>query len=143
MGGGRLSIGDMARAGGCTVQTIRYYETIDLLPPAERSEGGQRRYTGGDRRRLTFVRHCRELGFALGAIRELLALADSPERPCADADRIAKRQLAEVEGRLARLEELRRELARMVTECRGGRVADCRVIEVLADHRLCLGDHVS
>jgi DNA-binding transcriptional MerR regulator len=117
------------------VQTIRYYEQIGLLPPAARSEGNQRLYTEAFAERLCFVRHCRELGFSLDAIRELLSLADHPDRPCAAADRIAETHLREVQQRIARLRALQSELRRMIAECRGGRIADCRIIEVLADHR--------
>lgn len=136
-----LSIGDLSRRTATKVQTIRYYEQIGLMREAERSAGGQRRYSEGDLERLAFIRHARELGFPLDAIRELLALSDSPGRPCEEADAIARRQLVRVEQRIRRLEALRTELSRMVEACSGGRVAQCRVIEVLRDHSECLTDH--
>lgn len=136
-----LSIGELSRRTGTKVQTIRYYEQIGLMREAKRSAGGQRRYTEGDLERLAFIRHSRELGFPLDAIRELLDLADNPKRPCEEADAIARRQLLRVEQRIRRLEALRTELGRMVEECSGGRVAECRVIEVLRDHSECLTDH--
>lgn len=135
-----LAIGQLAAATGCKVQTIRYYEEVGLLPPPARSEGGQRRYTAAHRDRLAFIRHGRALGFSLDAIRELLDLADQPERSCAAADRIARHHLGEVEQRLAHLSALKAELERMLTACAGGKVAQCRVIEVLADHGQCLHD---
>lgn len=143
MRGTDLTIGELAGRVGCKVQTIRYYESIGLMPPAPRSAGNQRLYGPAAASRLGFIRHARELGFALDAIRELLALSDQPERSCADADRIATLRLAEVEGRIARLEALRGELKRMIRQCRHRRIAECRVIEVLAayDHEQCLGDH--
>jgi Cu(I)-responsive transcriptional regulator len=136
-----LSIGTLAKRTGTKVQTIRYYEQIGLLPAPGRTEGGQRRYSEGDLDRLAFVRHARQLGFTLDAIRELLDLSDNPARSCAEVDRIAQRQLAEVEARIARLEALRTELGRMVRECRRDTVADCRVLEILRDHATCLTDH--
>jgi Cu(I)-responsive transcriptional regulator len=136
-----LSIGTLAKRTGTKVQTIRYYEQIGLLPEPGRTEGGQRRYGREDLDRLAFVRHARQLGFALDAIRELLDLSDNPARSCAEVDRIAQRQLAEVEARIARLEALRTELGRMVRECRRDTVADCRVLEILRDHATCLTDH--
>ena len=138
-----FGIGELARRTGCKVQTIRYYEHAGLMPEPGRTAGNQRRYGGRDAGRLAFIRHARELGFSLDAIRGLLALSDQPERSCAEADHIARRQLADVEGRISRLTALRSELQRMVEECGSGRVADCRVIEVLADHSKCLGDHAS
>jgi Cu(I)-responsive transcriptional regulator len=140
---GPQSIGELARRTGCKVPTIRYYESVGLMPPPIRSAGNQRLYDRAAIDRLGFIRHGRELGFSLTAIRELLALADNPDRSCADADRIAKLRLVEVEGRIARLDALRRELRRMIRQCRGDRIADCRVIEVLSayDHEQCLSDH--
>lgn len=136
-----LSIGTLARRTGTKVQTIRYYEQVGLLPEPERTEGGQRRYDEDDLDRLAFVRHARQLGFTLDAIRELLDLSDNPGRSCADVDLIAHRQLKEVEIRIARLEALRKELKRMLRECSRDTVADCRVLEVLRDHAACLTDH--
>lgn len=136
-----LTIGSLARKTGTKVQTIRYYEQIGLMPEPGRTEGGQRRYGDDDLDRLAFIRHARQLGFSLEAIRELLDLSDYPDRPCLEADAIARRQLKQVEQRLARLEALRTELKRMIHECSGGQTADCRVLEVLRDHSECLTDH--
>ena len=73
------------------VQTIRHYEQIGPMQGvAERSAGGQRRYTEADLGRLAFIRNARELGFPLDAVRELLDLADNPKRPCDEADAIAR-----------------------------------------------------
>ena len=136
-----LTIGSLANKTGTKVQTIRYYEQIGLMPEPGRTEGGQRRYGDDELDRLAFIRHARQLGFSLEASRELLDLSDHPHRPCLEADAIARRQLKQVEQRLARLEALRTELQRMVHECSGGQTADCRVLEVLRDHSECLTDH--
>ncbi len=136
-----LTIGSLAQKTGTKVQTIRYYEQIGMMPEPGRTAGGQRRYGNPELDRLAFIRHARQLGFSLEAIRELLDLSDQPDRPCHEADAIARRQLKQVEQRLARLEALRTELKRMVHECSGGQTADCRVLEVLRDHSECLTDH--
>ena len=139
---GGLSIGGLAKRTGCKVQTIRYYEQVGLMPSPGRTSGNQRHYSEGHADRLAFIRHSRELGFPLEAIRELLNLSDDPNRSCAQADRIARVQLREVEARIASLTVLKIELERMVGQCGGGRIADCRVIEVLADHAKCVtNDH--
>lgn len=132
-----VSIGAAARASGVKVPTIRFYEQIGLLPPLLRTEGNRRLYGPADLKRLAFIRHARELGFEIEAIRELLALQDHPEQSCASADEIARARLGEVRQRLASLRVLEAELERMVGECSHGRVAECRVIEVLADHCEC------
>ncbi|WP_099828045.1 MerR family transcriptional regulator [Oceaniglobus indicus] len=136
-----FSIGTLGRRTGTKVQTIRYYEQIGLMPEPGRTDGGQRRYEDVALDRLAFIRHARELGFSLGAIRELLELSDSPERSCAQVDAVAQKQLSDVEARIARLEALRGELQRMIRECNADRVADCRILEVLRDHEKCLADH--
>jgi DNA-binding transcriptional MerR regulator len=139
---GPLSIGVLARETGCKVPTIRYYEQVGLMPPPIRSSGNQRRYGPAHIARLGFIRHARELGFPLDRIRDILALGDKPDRCCAEVDRIARDHLAAVEARIGRLTALKVELERMVRQCGSGTVADCRVIEVLADytHDHCLAD---
>lgn len=136
-----LSIGKLSEATGVKVPTIRYYEQIGMLPQAERTAGNQRVYSKASADRLAFIRHARDLGFPLDAIRELLGLADNPDQPCAEVDRIAARQLVEVKARIARLTALQDELQRMLQQCACGTIADCRVIETLGNHALCNGDH--
>lgn len=136
-----LSIGTLAKRTGTKVQTVRYYESIGLMPDPERTGGGQRRYGPADLDRLAFVRHGRQLGFSLEAIRDLLDLADNPAQSCADADSIAQQQLKQVEDRIARLQALQVELKRMIDDCGQHSVAQCRVLEVLRDHAECLTDH--
>ena len=136
-----LTIGNLATKTGTKVQTIRYYEQIGMMPEPGRTTGGQRRYGEAELDRLAFIRHGRQLGFTLENIRELLDLSDQPDKPCREADAIARRQLRQVEQRMARLEALRVELRRMVHDCSGGQTANCRVLEVLRDHSECLTNH--
>lgn len=136
-----ITIGELSRRSGVKVPTIRYYEEIGLLAAPPRTGGGQRRYGAEAVRRLNFIRHARELGFEIGDIRELAAMAQSPQASCHAADSIARKHLEEVERRIAQLTALKTELTRMVEECGHGRVCDCRVIEVLANHALCAGEH--
>jgi DNA-binding transcriptional MerR regulator len=128
-----LSIGELSRRAEVKVPTIRYYEQIGLMPETGRTEGKQRRYGRMAVARLAFIRHARELGFEVDAIRTLLSLQDDPDQSCARADEIAKARLVEVEKRIASLKALRKELRKMVEECACGRVGECRVIETLAD----------
>ena len=136
----RYSIGQMARIGNCKVQTIRYYEQIGLLPEPERSAGNQRIYNRAHTNRLGFIRHSRELGFSLDRIKEILALTDDPSHSCETVDQIARRHLLEVESRIKRLQSMRKELKRMIDRCSGNKVADCRIIEALSNHQLCLSE---
>jgi DNA-binding transcriptional MerR regulator len=129
-----LSIGALAKRAATRVQTIRYYEGEGLMPKPARTEGGQRRYSEEHADRLAFIRHSRELGFPLDAIRELLKLVDTPNQPCKRVDAVAVDVLADVEAKIARLESLRQELRRMIRQCRHGRISECRIVKVLADH---------
>ena len=139
---GNLTIGDMAEAGGCKVQTVRYYEEIGILPEPRRSSGNQRLYTPEHLQRIRFIRHSRELGFSLDQIRELMTLSDDSDQSCEKVDAIARAHLADVERKIVRLEGLRLELNRMVTDCAGGKVGQCRIIGTLSDHGNCLAvDH--
>lgn len=130
-----LSIGDLARATGVKPTTIRWYEAEGLLPAPARTEGGHRAYGEVHLGRLGFIRHARELGFPMPAIRELLDLAGQPERDCATVHGVATAQIAAIDAKLRRLKALRAELARVAETCGGGRAAECRILEVLADHR--------
>jgi DNA-binding transcriptional MerR regulator len=134
----KITIGAAASQSGVKVPTIRYYEAIGLLPAPGRTAANRRLYDANDLRRLAFIRHARELGFEVGAIRALLQLQDEPNQSCAVADDIARQRLAEVEQRIASLTALKTELKRMIEGCRRGRVKECRVIEVLANHAQCL-----
>jgi len=134
---GDLTIGALAERSGANIQTIRYCEQIGLLPEPPRTAGGQRRYGVEAVHRLAFIRHARDLGFDIASIRELMQLAAVPERPCDGVDRLAEAHLHTVEEKIAKLTALRTELRRMLKDCGKGQIANCRVIESLADHRLC------
>lgn len=136
-----IGIGELSDRTGVKVTTVRYYEKIGLLPEGPRSEGGQRRYDGTAVARLRFIRHARDLGFEVEAIRDLLAMSETPQASCHEADSIARAHLADVESRILQLVALREELKRMIGECSHGRVCDCNVISVLADHSLCMTEH--
>lgn len=134
-----LTIGQLATLSGCSVQIVRHYEVSGLLPAPPRTGGNQRRYGHDHLRRLRFIRHARDLGFSLEEIRELADLADQPHQSCQAVDAIANRHLLEVERRIEQLRALRKELKRMIGECGLGNVAQCQIIETLADfgHQHC------
>lgn len=136
-----LSIGDLARLAGCTVQIIRHYEKVGLLPEPQRTGGNRRIYSDEQASRLVFIRHSRELGFSLDDIRQLLSFSDQTDQSCEQVDAIARQHLSSVQERLDRLHSMERELKRMIHQCSGGKVAECRIIEVLTDHSKCLSDN--
>lgn len=132
----KLSIGLVARQTGCTVPTIRYYEDIGLLPPAGRTQAGQRHYDQRTVRRLTFIRRCRDFGFSIEQVRELVGLVDQPDRPCADVRDIAAHHLQQVRRKLDELKALEGSLSAFVvgcdSACAGGPALDCTILEDLS-----------
>ena len=128
-----MKIGDISRITGTNVETVRYYERIGLLPQPSRTDGNYRTYAAQDVDRLKFIRHARGLGFDIADIRSLLDLSEHPERDCCEVDQIATKHLNSVENKLRQLEQLRQELVRMLKQCRGGQVADCRILLALTE----------
>lgn len=131
----RLAIGALAARAGVTPEAVRYYEREGVIPPAARAGPGQyRTYGEADAERLRFVRRARDLGFSLGEVRELLALAAGDRRRlCAEVNRIACAHLATVDAKLAQLGALRAELARLVAAChRDAALDDCSLLGALS-----------
>ncbi|MGM9428411.1 MerR family transcriptional regulator [Hydrogenophaga sp. MI9] len=132
----KLSIGFVARQTGCTAPTIRYYEEIGLLPPSGRTETGQRQFDDRTVRRLAFIRRCRDFGFSIEQVRELVGLVDEPDRPCTEVRDIAATHLVEVQRKLDELKALEASLNAFVCSCEsacvGGPAVDCTILEDLA-----------
>jgi DNA-binding transcriptional MerR regulator len=130
-----LSIGHVAREAGCSVASIRYYEDIGLLPSAGRRSGGHRVYGADDVRRLVFIRRCRDFGFPIEKVRELLS-ASSADTPCKEARDIAAAHLQSVRDKLVELKALERALAGFVrncdANCASGTVQDCTLFDDIA-----------
>ncbi|MEM6448617.1 MAG: helix-turn-helix domain-containing protein, partial [Cyanobacteria bacterium P01_D01_bin.123] len=122
------------------VTTIRYYESVGIIKEPTRTPGGRRLYSEEAVQALSFVKHGRDLGFSMNAISDLLGLRDSPDQDCGEVTRIAQHQLEEVQKRLRQLESLEAELKRLVKKCRGGVVADCKILSALNDHGECIAE---
>lgn len=127
-----LAIGDLARATGTKVVTIRYYEQAGLLPTPRRTTGNYRAYDADHLHRLRFIRRCRDLGFSVDQVRDLLALTENREKDCCAVDQIAQEHLATVRQKIVDLSRLADELERISSQCQGGTVAECRIIEALS-----------
>lgn len=127
-------IGDLARESGVKIVTIRYYEHIGLMPRAARTTGNYRTYSQAARQRLQFIRRCRDLGFTIDQVRDLLRLSSEKMHACGEVDRIAAQHRRAVQERLDDLKRLLSELERISACCRGeGVIADCRIIEALSN----------
>jgi DNA-binding transcriptional MerR regulator len=132
MTGETFRIGELARATGTKVETIRWYERIGLLAAPARTGGNYRAYGSAHLGRLSFIRRARDLGFSLDQVRELLRLSDQRGRSCEEIDLIARGHLDEVERKIADLTALGHEVRQIISQCGHGTVADCRIIEALS-----------
>jgi len=128
-----VSIGELAKVTSTKIVTIRYYERIGLLPSPPRTSGNYRAYDREQVSQLRFIRKCRDLGFTLDQVRDLLRLSSRKEQDCTEVDRLAAAHLAAVQAKIADLKRLATELQRLNNCCQGGgRIADCRIIEALS-----------
>ena len=127
-----MRIGELAALSGMKVVTIRYYEAARLIAAPRRSSSGYRNFRPEHLQRLTFLRRCRELGFSIKEIRELLSLTENPRQPCASVTTIAARHLEDVRNKLDDLKRLEQALDGLVASCRTGRVGDCKILQALA-----------
>ena len=126
-----LSRGILAKQSGVNSETIRYYEKIELMPDPIRSEGGHRVYNETHLQRLSFIRRCRELGFTLKEIRGLLDLVDGGDYTCAEVRDRTIVHLDEVRQKIRDLKKMQRTLKIMVSQCDGGLVPECPIIDTL------------
>jgi DNA-binding transcriptional MerR regulator len=127
------SIRDLSREAGIKVVTTRYYEHIKLMPAPPRTAGNYRVYKREHLHRLLFIRRCRNLGFTLDQIRELLRLSTLAKQEYAEVSRIAANHLKEIERKVADLRRLAAELRRINDRCPGNfPMADCRILEALS-----------
>jgi len=127
-----LTIGQLAALSRVNLETIRYYERIGLMPEPRRTEGGHRLYEEAHRRRLTFIRRARELGFGIEEIRALLDLAEPERRSCDDVREIAAAHLVDVRAKIADLQRLEAVLAETISRCAVHAAAPaCPVLEIL------------
>jgi DNA-binding transcriptional MerR regulator len=135
---GKLTIGQLAKRIDLNPRTVRYYESVGILPDPERSESGYRLYSEADVHRVRFVRSARQLGFKLGEIKETLALRDRDEPPCGYVRAVIDQRLGEIDEQLRGLRAFQGELRRLRERMQGRAPGDdsgryCHYIETAAD----------
>src|SRR5262245_40529472 len=128
---GSLSIGELSRLSGVNIETVRYYERIEILPSPPRTASGRRIYDSTQVRALAFIRRSRELGFSLEQIRTLMRLGGSDKATCQEVRQIASHHLEHLRAKLSDLKKLERLLAKTVAQCSGTLAPDCPVLDIL------------
>src|SRR5262249_6389878 len=126
-----LPIGELSKRSGVSIETIRYYERIKMLPAPPRTASGRRIYGQQDLRVLSFIRRARPLGFSLDKLRALPGLGAQKTATCAGVKEIAAHHLQDIQAKMADLAKLERLLAKMIARCSGSRVPECPVLDIL------------
>jgi Cu(I)-responsive transcriptional regulator len=127
-----MQIGEAARTAGVSAKMVRHYESIGLIPAADRRSSNYRDYGRDDVHRLAFIRRARDLGFSIEEIRDLLRLWADTHRSSGEVKALAKSHIAELEGKIRLLEEMRATLAHLADACDGDHRPHCPIIETLA-----------
>ena len=127
------SIGELAAAAHCKVETVYYYEKISLMPKPPRTEGGHRVYSLDHIKRLHYIRRSRELGFSINQITDLLTFIDEPNHYCGEVKAMAMAHAHNVQQKIDDLHRLKAALNKMVSQCKGKnyKVEDCPIIDSL------------
>lgn len=128
----KLKIGELAAAGGCLVETVRYYEREGLLPAPTRSAGNYRQYGAEHLARLTFIRHCRSLDMSLIDVRRLLHFKDAPDENCGEVNLLLDMHIARIAERMKDLDALQMQMVALRSHCDQAQAAkDCGILHGL------------
>ena len=128
-----FTTGQLARQANCKVETVHYYEKTGIMPEPGRTEGGHRIYTLTHLKRLNFIRRCRDLGFSVEQVKELLRFIDEPDHYCGEVKAMAMLQVREVQQKIDDLTRLKDALNQMVGQCKGQNysINNCPIIDAL------------
>ena len=131
LGQGLLDIGRASKSSGVSVKMIRHYEAIGLLKDVARTYANYRVYCDKDVHALRFIKRARTLGFAMGDIRELLALWQNKSRPSASVKRIAGRHMQDLKRRILEMQSMVATLEHLTHNCHGDSRPDCPILDDL------------
>ena len=129
------AIGEMSKRTGVNIETVRYYERINIMPKPDRTAGGNRQYNHDQLKRLTFIKTSRELGFSIDEVRALLKMVDRQNFTCGEVHGLTIGRLASVREKIKGLRKLEKALVGMAAECSQGDVPDCPILEALFEKR--------
>lgn len=128
-----FTIGELARRTGVKIETIRYYEKSGVMPDPPRTAAGYRVYVEGHLNRLTFICRCRQLGFAMAEIEELLGLVDAHGYTCSEVRALTLEHAEMVKRKIRDLKRLEKTLRSISSQCTGKKVPECPIIDALMD----------
>lgn len=128
---GLHNIGDAAGLTGVSAKMIRHYESIGLIPAANRTFAGYRLYGEADLHRLRFIKRARSLGFSIKQIDALLGLWNNPRRASRDVKRLAEAHAEELERKIREMEAMQRTLRELAQRCHGDARPECPVLDDL------------
>jgi MerR family transcriptional regulator, mercuric resistance operon regulatory protein len=128
-----LSAGKLSARSGTHVETIRYFERIGLIPEAERTANGHRRFSASHLQQLNFIRRAKEMGFSQEEVRSLIELSNDQDKSCAEVKAIADAHLAIIRSKIAGLLRLEKLLADAAAQCGESKRPHCPVIEALQE----------
>lgn len=137
---GYYNIGQASAASGVSAKMIRHYESIGVIPPADRTFANYRIYSQNDIHTLQFVRRARVLGFSMKQIQTLLGLWQQ-HRPSREVKRLALEHVRELEAKIAEMEAMKRTLQTLADHCHGDNRPDCPILEDLAAEHHEPGEH--
>lgn len=127
-----MNIGEAAKNSGVNAKLIRHYESIGIIPKAQRSESGYRVYTENDVHVLTFVKRARGLGFSMKEIKKLVGLWRNRSRASSDVKALALAHVKEMEEKISELQAMAQTLKHLAKNCHGDHRPDCPIIENLS-----------
>ncbi|MCW5641511.1 MAG: MerR family DNA-binding transcriptional regulator [Rhodoferax sp.] len=119
-----MNIGQAAKAAGVSAKMIRHYERIGLLPQAERNDSGYRLYRERDVSLLRFIRQSRSLGFSVPQIADLTGMWGDASHSSRTVKAMAQCHIANLEGKLREIAEMKTLLEMLVKDCSGNDQAD-------------------
>jgi MerR family transcriptional regulator, copper efflux regulator len=126
-----MNIGEAARASGVSAKMVRYYESIELIPRAGRSDAGYRTYSDREVETLRFIRRARDFGVPMERVKLLVGLWQDKDRPSREVKEIALRQVSELEAKIRELTAMKDALAALASACRGDSRPDCPILKDL------------
>lgn len=127
-----MKIGTVSKLTSIGIETIRFYERLELIEAPERSTGGYRNYAPDVIRRLSFIKKGKTLGFTLQEIKDLLSLRFDPHSRREDVKTKTITKISEIEAKIKDLQKMRKALTKLIKACEGqGSSTQCPILDAM------------